>query len=1544
MQPPRKTLVPIRPPGSAIQQQHLPPLDTEEQENRLYAQKQTEEFPENVEVLFNGVPLPRRRPIFKRIDKKFALLVAHIIMCWIVVGALAYVYVCIFGTDWQNLDIASVASKSISARTLAVSNPQGQTFVSMSSPFGGTRLVFADETHNTTLRKLRNTFDVLHGGALVLRMGSTSSAVYGLLNTQTLTSETFVSTHSTSVGELSTLRFTEGALTIVQDRHTVLSVAKGITMTTREPATLVANGFTIADSWIASANLNISRSAFMSIAIAEPYSFAFASGLQISTRNSIVLEAESVVSRNDSAVFKLNFLETTENHTGPLHVNAARGGVVVRADAFAFLSSRNCSITSQRQLSLSSTSNVVVLPGCQTGHERAGMCIAGAVSAAFVVGNGSLSSAPQTVLISSSQPSIILGASHAHFPSVPTTTNFMIQADLENHVLRLDHSSLLYSLLQMTPNSTVFTTKSFSIASPSSLQLSVFGMANSSITFQQAFRMSISEQEMILFSIASSPKRVAFNASGTLTFDGVALYSSSFLRFAADGGRNPHSFTKIYEKGMEMSADTQIALGTSLLSSNTTGYSHVSLVTGSALKFLDDHTVPSVLLSTEGDILLNANRSARVPVAMAFCPSQVATTDCFLSYLVVNASSQSMDSPSLSINFRDSRIKVSKIEVQYITNPVGDLLVGSDYAVRGKSPTTGTLSDVSIHFSNNTLQTVVGDLNFVVRNSSAHVRLLGAGLLSVGSDFSVVGDSAKITSATSAIDLQRSSWTTQASLFLSAAGSVNISATTQGVTFSIADRTQSIRLLNAAQNISSSNMYIFAENGRISTISSVLQLSAAQGVVVYHESSSLLVVGNPSQSGSLRATSSMLTSHTFQFNFATASLVEELNNVSIVAPGVILNTSKSGVRLAGSSPWLWNAESGLMLDTATGVLMTPGSLILVPAQGLSVLGASTVQIGQSVAGLLKVNGSSGIVSGRTLSIDFNRTMLSSAGTDSLRIKSTDGYLALHSAAGILLEGNSTIQSASGNMSIDMSSPSIAVHPLASLQLTANNLKLSLYSGASSIGFGSDISLSTKSSFTVTESSSANKLSVNSSMIKLETSSSWFLVNPGSIQAVSPSTSWDTPTFSIFSSSGDNVILVGSAQSAATIKLPPTSTSAVAGKTLTIAGQQVSQATGGQVSILGGTASGSSGVGGPILLRPGTGVAGDGGLTVEAASTKITAPLSSISVFSVIAQAAASEISIGSMTTLTSDPFFASLINCRSMNLRVSWVQKVQFVPETANTGSFEVGSRSALSAGYPSSILLRSSSLSLQDANQFNIIDFSSTSLTAFHSSLLYMMTNGSSAQIVIGTRGSDVAAGSKVTNEIRLTATTTSIRDQTDALRVEVKSSGIRLISSSVTVSSGNFNVANGKVREGGNDLVPAGTIIMYKGITCPSGYTPFTDSFGRVPVGLDPGQYSNPAVPNPITSGTAPQLYPNSSPSDSRVLKTPASTITNVDIVHRHTAKTVNLGASANQETVYIQDNSAGNGVTPTTTSVNLPTLDIAFAASDIFQGVFVLFCIKS
>jgi len=51
-----------------------------------------------------------------------------------------------------------------------------------------------------------------------------------------------------------------------------------------------------------------------------------------------------------------------------------------------------------------------------------------------------------------------------------------------------------------------------------------------------------------------------------------------------------------------------------------------------------------------------------------------------------------------------------------------------------------------------------------------------------------------------------------------------------------------------------------------------------------------------------------------------------------------------------------------------------------------------------------------------------------------------------------------------------------------------------------------------------------------------------------------------------------------------------------------------------------------------------------------------------------------------------------------------------------------------------------------------------------------------------------------------------------------------------------GNLSV-NGKIKEGGNILIPTGTVIFYDGPSCPAGWTELTEARGRVILGLPSG-----------------------------------------------------------------------------------------------------------
>jgi len=84
----------------------------------------------------------------------------------------------------------------------------------------------------------------------------------------------------------------------------------------------------------------------------------------------------------------------------------------------------------------------------------------------------------------------------------------------------------------------------------------------------------------------------------------------------------------------------------------------------------------------------------------------------------------------------------------------------------------------------------------------------------------------------------------------------------------------------------------------------------------------------------------------------------------------------------------------------------------------------------------------------------------------------------------------------------------------------------------------------------------------------------------------------------------------------------------------------------------------------------------------------------------------------------------------------------------------------------------------------------------------------------------------------------------------VSVNSQGQIIFGTTTAISDSNLNVATGKVQEGGNALISAGTIIFYDGTSCPSGWSEYTAARGRFIVGVpDGGTLEGTAAGSPLT-----------------------------------------------------------------------------------------------
>ncbi|OGR62930.1 MAG: hypothetical protein A2X31_04120 [Elusimicrobia bacterium GWB2_63_22] len=100
---------------------------------------------------------------------------------------------------------------------------------------------------------------------------------------------------------------------------------------------------------------------------------------------------------------------------------------------------------------------------------------------------------------------------------------------------------------------------------------------------------------------------------------------------------------------------------------------------------------------------------------------------------------------------------------------------------------------------------------------------------------------------------------------------------------------------------------------------------------------------------------------------------------------------------------------------------------------------------------------------------------------------------------------------------------------------------------------------------------------------------------------------------------------------------------------------------------------------------------------------------------------------------------------------------------------------------------------------------------------------------------------------------------------------------------ASGNVNV-DGKIKEGGNDLVPAGAIILWAGAACPTGWGEYTTARGRFLVGVPSGGAVQGTWGTANSSGEA----LNFTPSGTNAAPTFSAGDTNTVLGHDHSGAT--------------------------------------------------------
>eukprot|EP00762_Andalucia_godoyi_P001706 ANDGO_07176.mRNA.1 hypothetical protein len=370
--------------------------------------------------------------------------------------------------------------------------------------------------------------------------------------------------------------------------------------------------------------------------------------------------------------------------------------------------------------------------------------------------------------------------------------------------------------------------------------------------------------------------------------------------------------------------------------------------------------------------------------------------------------------------------------------------------------------------------------------------------------------------------------------------------------------------------------------------------------------------------------------------------------------------------------------------------------------------------------------------------------------------------------------------------------------------------------------------------------------------------------------------------------------------------------------------------GGHVIVTAGNGT-SSAMGGSIYLRAG----GNANVAASSGSIYLQAGYSATSRGSVVVESgvfgvfakSGSAVSSLSVTGTTVD------VGTADGNVRIT-AQGLSLDSPTIRMGANSTVGGTSL---YGS---LRVIGTSFAIANSSDYADLTSTdALFSLSKKTVYVRSPASpGTSITIGTSNAD--SSSTPTDSVSIRAATIVLysQDVSVGARVEVSSTHTYLrvpSGSDVKVSGGNLDVTNGKLREGGLDLIPTNSVIMFKGIACPAGYSELTEGRGRSVFGMPTqasGQWSdyNPqqgtAIPFPPSSTTRSFVVPPQNPV--------------VSVSHTHGSTAVCSTGCFNDLTVSVAVPSfSGSSVAPvvqsSTNSVNV---------HDIIPGIYLLLCVKS
>eukprot|EP00762_Andalucia_godoyi_P006413 ANDGO_02946.mRNA.1 hypothetical protein len=247
------------------------------------------------------------------------------------------------------------------------------------------------------------------------------------------------------------------------------------------------------------------------------------------------------------------------------------------------------------------------------------------------------------------------------------------------------------------------------------------------------------------------------------------------------------------------------------------------------------------------------------------------------------------------------------------------------------------------------------------------------------------------------------------------------------------------------------------------------------------------------------------------------------------------------------------------------------------------------------------------------------------------------------------------------------------------------------------------------------------------------------------------------------------------------------------------------------------------------------------------------------------------------------------------------------------------------------------SSVEFSAASAASGLALRSTQALLFHQTSMYLKTASAAGTVIqIGVSATDAASSGTETVVIR--GTSVQIWDTNAAstnARLDISSSNYVLrAGTSGAVSVVGDLLVSGKVKESGDALIPANSVIMFKGIACPAGYAELTEARGRAVFGM-PTQTSGAWADYSPQQGSSLPFPPSST---TRSFSVPGQTIS-VSLSHTHGG--VSLPNSnccgGGSQTVAQQSYSGSTSATVAAASTT------GVPVHNIVPGLYLLVCYK-